>query len=149
MFKNILVPTDGSDFSNKAVSTAARLAHALQAKLLVLHVRSPIDSPHHVEGGALTQLGGKIIMQETEDDERNLLDAALKLAAADGTAAKAAFVAGYSPYDAVIRIAREQDCDLIVMASHGRRGLPGLLLGSETQKVLTHTTIPVLVVRYS
>jgi nucleotide-binding universal stress UspA family protein len=147
MFKTILVPSDGSDFSNKAVATAARLAHALQAKLLVLHVRSPIESPHHTEGGALTHLGGKVIMQETEEEERKLLDAALKLAAANGAAAEAAFVAGYSPYDAIIRIAREQHCDLIVMASHGRRGLSGLLIGSETQKVLTHTTIPVLVVR--
>jgi nucleotide-binding universal stress UspA family protein len=147
MFKNILVPSDGSDFSNKAVSTAARLAHALQAKLLVLHVRSPIDSPHHAKGGALTQLGGKIIMQETEDEERKLLEAAVKLAAANGAAAEAAFVAGYSPYDAVIRIAREQHCDLIVMASHGRSGISGFLIGSETQEVLTHTAIPVLVVR--
>jgi nucleotide-binding universal stress UspA family protein len=147
MFQNILVPTDGSDFSNKAVSTAARLAHSLDAKLLVLHVRSPIDSPHHVEGGALTQLGGKIVMQEIEDEERKLLEAALEIAAADGTAAKTAFVAGYSTYDAIIRIAREQNCDLIVMASHGRRGLSGFLIGSETQKVLTHTAIPVLVVR--
>ena len=147
MFQNILVPTDGSEFSNKAVSTAAGLAHLLQAKLLVLHIRSPIDSPHHVEGGALTQLGGKIVMQEIEDEERKLLDAALEIAAAEGTAAETAFVAGYSTYDGIIRIAREQHCDLIVMASHGRRGLAGFLIGSETQKVLTHTTIPVLVVR--
>ena len=147
MFQNILVPTDGSDFSNKAVSTAARLAHSLHAKLLVLHVRSPIESPHHVEGGALSSLGGKVVMQEIEDEERKLLDAALEIAAADGTAAKTAFVAGYSTYDAIIRIAREQHCDLIVMASHGHRGISGFLIGSETQKVLTHTTIPVLVVR--
>ena len=58
-----------------------------------------------------------------------------------------AFVAGYSTYDAIIRIAREQNCDLIVMASHGRRGISGFLMGSETQKVLTHTTIPALIVR--
>jgi|ERR1017187_6959895 nucleotide-binding universal stress UspA family protein len=147
MFQNILVPTDGSDISNKAVSTAARLAHSLHAKLLVLHVRSPIESPHHVEGGALTQLGGNIAVQEIEGEERKLLDAALKIAAADGTAAETAFVAGYSTYDAIIRIAREQHCDLIVMASHDHRGLSDFLIGSETQKVLTHTTIPVLVVR--
>lgn len=147
MFQSILVPTDGSDFSNKSVSTAARLAHALQAKLLVLHVRSPIESPHHTEGGALTHLGGTIAMQEIEDEERKLLEAALAIAAAEGTAAETAFVAGYSTYDAIIRIAREQHCDLIVMASHGRSGLSGLIIGSETQKVLTHTTIPVLVVR--
>jgi nucleotide-binding universal stress UspA family protein len=147
MFKSILVPTDGSAFSNLAVTTAARLAQSLQARLLVLHVRSPIETPHHVEGGALSSLGGKVMMQEIEDEERRLLDAALALAAADGIEAEKAFVAGYSTYDAIIRIAREQGCDLIVMASHGRRGITGLLLGSETQKVLTHTTIPVLIVR--
>ena len=147
MFKHILVATDGSGFSNKAVSSGARLAKSLGAKLLLLHIRSPLESPHHVEGGALSNLGGKVMMQEIEDEERKLLDAALEIAVADGTAAETAFVAGYSTYDAIIRIAREQGCDLIVMASHGRRGISGLLLGSETQKVLTHTTIPVLVVR--
>jgi nucleotide-binding universal stress UspA family protein len=147
MFQHILVPTDGSDFSIRAVSTAARLAHALQAKLLVLHVRSPIESPHHVEGGAMSELGGKIVMREIEDEERKLLDAAVETAAANGTVAETAFVAGYSTYDAVVRIAREQSCDLIVMASHERRGLSSLLLGSETQKVLAHTTIPVMIVR--
>jgi nucleotide-binding universal stress UspA family protein len=87
------------------------------------------------------------VMQEIEGEERKLLDAALEVAAAEGTAAEAAFVAAYSTYDVIVRIAREQHCDLIVMASHGRRGLAALLIGSETQRVLTHTTIPVLVVR--
>lgn len=147
MFKNILAATDGSGFSNKAVATAARLAHTLDAKLLLLHVRSPIETPHHVEGGALSNLGGAVVMQEIEEEERKLLDTAQALAAAEGAAAETAFVAGYSTYDAIIRIAREQNCDLIVMASHGRRGISGFLMGSETQKVLTHTTIPVLIVR--
>jgi nucleotide-binding universal stress UspA family protein len=147
MFHHILVPTDGADFSNRAVATAARLAQSLNARLLVLHVRSPIDSPHHVEGGALSKLGGKVVMQEIEDEERQLLDAALEIAADGGVTAEKAFVAGYSPYDAIIRIAREQQCDLIVMASHGRGGISSLLLGSETQKVLAHTAIPVLIVR--
>ena len=147
MFQSILVPTDGSDFSNKAISTAARLAHSLHAKLLLLHVRSPIESPHHVEGGALTHLGGKIIMREIEEEERKLLEAAVKIAAADGTAAETAFVSGYSICDAIVRIAREQQCDLIVMTSHERHGLSSFLVESETQQVLTHTTMPVLVVR--
>ena len=147
MFKHILVPTDGSGFSNKAVTIAAKLAQDLGAKLLVLHVRSPVESPHHVEGGALSNLGGQVMMQEIEEEERTLLDAAVAIAAAAGVSAETAFVAGYSTYDAIIRIAREQNCDLLVMASHGRRGLSGLLIGSETQKVLTHTTTPVLVVR--
>ena len=147
MFKKVLVSTDGSAFSNKAVATAARLAQSLGAKLLVLHVRSPIETPHHVEGGALSHLGKKAVMLEIEDEERKLLDAALDIAAADGMKADTAFIAGYSPYEAIIRVAREQHCDLIVMASHGRGGISGFLLGSETQKVLTHTTIPVLIVR--
>jgi nucleotide-binding universal stress UspA family protein len=147
MFQSILVPTDGSVFSNKAVTTAARLAHDLGAKLLVLHVRSPIDVPHHVAGGAMGTLGEKKIMQEIEDEERKLLDVSVAIAAANGAAAETAFVADEVPYEAIIRTAGERRCDLIVMASHGRRGIAGLLLGSETQKVLTHTTIPVLVVR--
>ena len=147
MFKKILTPTDGSDFSNKAVATAARLAKSLQAKLLLLHVRSPIESPHHVEGGALSSLGGMAVMREIEDEERKLLDAALEIAAAEGVKAGTAFIAGYSTYETIIRVAGEQHCDLIAMASHGRRGISGLLMGSETQKVLNHTTIPVLIVR--
>lgn len=147
MYQKLLASTDGSVFSNKALSTAARLAHALGAKLLVLHVRSPIDFPHHVEGGALSSLGEKKIMQEIEDEERRLLDASLEIALSNGVAAETAFVADEAPYSAIIRIARDQGCDLIVMASHGRTGIAGILLGSETQKVLTHTSIPVLVVR--
>ena len=147
MYQTILVPTDGSVLSNKAVSSAARLAHALGAKLLVLHVRSTIDVPHHVAGGALATLGEKKIMQEIEDEERKLLDASVEIAASNGAAAETAFVADESTYAAIIRTAAEQHCNLIVMASHGRRGITGLLIGSETQKVLTHTTIPVLVVR--
>jgi len=147
MFKNILVATDGSVFSNKAVETAARLAQSLGAKLLVLHVRSPLESPHHVEGGALHTLGVKAALQEIEDEESRLLEAAVNIAAAQGVKAETAFVGAYSAYEAVIRIAGEQHCDLIVMASHGRRGIAGLLLGSETQKVLTHTSVPVLTVR--
>ena len=147
MFQHILVPTDGSDFSNKAVAAAARLAHALQAKLLVLHIRSPIEVPHHVEGGALSQLGGEVVMQEIEGEERRLLDAALAIATAEGATAETAFVAGYSIFDAIIRIAQEQRCDLIVMASHGLRGLSGLLLSSETQQVLSHAAVPVLIVK--
>ncbi|MBE0613066.1 MAG: universal stress protein [Burkholderiales bacterium] len=147
MFNNILAPTDGSGFSNKAVATAARLAKSLGANLLLLHVRSPIETPHHVEGGAMSNLGGQAVMREIEDEERQLLDAAQDLAASEGVKAGTAFVAGYSTYETIIRIAGEQHCDLIVMASHGRRGISGLLMGSETQKVLTHTTIPVLIVR--
>ena len=92
-------------------------------------------------------LGGKIIMREIEDEERRLLEAAVKIAAADGAAAETAFISGYSICDAIVRIAREQQCDLIVMTSHERHGLSSFLVESETQQVLTHTAVPVLVVR--
>lgn len=147
MYKKILVPTDGSEMSNTAVAEAAQLAKSLDADLLVLHVRSPIDVPHHVEGGALSRLGAGKFMEEIEDEERNLLDAAVALAAADGIAAQAAFVSGYEPYEAIIRVSREQQCDLIVMASHSRHGLPRFFIGSETQEVLSHTATPVLVIK--
>jgi len=147
MYEKLLVPTDGSVLSNKAVVTAARLAHALRAKLLVLHVRSPMEVPHHVQGGAVNTLGENKILQEIEDEERNLLDASLEIAASNGVTAETAFVADEDPYHAIIRIAQEQNCDFIVMASHSRGGIAGLILGSETQEVLTHSTIPVLVVR--
>ena len=147
MYSKILVPTDGSDMSNKAVTQAARLAKSLGAKLLVLQVRAPIDVPHHVEGGAMSRLGEVKLMEEIEGEERKLLDAAVALAASAGVEAQAAFVAGYLTYDAIIRVAREQHCDLIVMASHSRPGLTGILIGSETQKVLTHTGTPVLVIK--
>ncbi len=147
MYPRILVPTDGSELSDKAVREAAQLALALGAALLVLHVRSPMDIPHHVEGGVLTSLGEEKIMEEIEEEERKLLEAATEIAAAVGISAETAFVADLAPYEAIIRVARDQHCDLIVMASHGRRGMRGLLIGSETQKVLTHTGTTVLVVR--
>lgn len=147
MYQNILVPTDGSEMSNKAVAEAAQLAKALGAGLLVLHVRSPIDAPHHVEGGAMTRLGKGKFMEEIEEEERDLLDAAVELAAANGITAQAAFISGYEPFDAIIRVSTEQHCDLIVMASHSRHGLPRFFVGSETQEVLSHTATPVLVIK--
>lgn len=147
MYARILVPTDGSKLSDKAVQEAAQLARALGSVLLVLHVRSPMDIPHHAAGGALTDLGERKIMEEIEEEEKKLLEAAMEIAAAAGISAETAFVADLAPYEAIIRIARDEHCDLIVMASHGRRGVRGLLLGSEAQKVLTHTGTPVLIVR--
>lgn len=146
MYRKILVPTNGSALSNRGVTEAARLAHALGAELLILHVRSPLVAPHHVEGGALSDLGEEKIGAEIEDEERRLLEAAMEIAASVGVTAQTAFVADLTPYEAIIRVSREQQCDLIVMASHARRGVPGFLIGSDTQKVLTHTPTPVLVV---
>ena len=147
MYAHLLVPTDGTELSNKAVKEAARLAKMAGSRLLILHVRSPIDMPHHVEGGALTRMPNESVMAEIESEERTQLDAAIKIADAEGVQAETAFTAGYAPSESIIRIAAEQQCDAIVMASHGRSSLAALVLGSETHKVLTQTKIPVLVVR--
>lgn len=147
MYRKILVVTFGTELSNKAVKEAAQLADALGAKLLVLHVRSPLDVPHHAEGGALSRLGEEKITEEIADDERKLLDVAVEIAASNGIKAETAFIADLLPYEAIVRVSQEQQCDIIVMGTRIRHGIPGYLVKSETQKVLEHTETPVLVVR--
>ena len=147
MYRNILAVTFGTELSNKAVKEAARLAHAVGAKLLVLHVRSPVDIPHHAEGGALSRLGGEKITEEIYEEERKLLERATDIAASAGITAETAFIADLEPYEAIIRVSREQQCDLIVMGTRIRHGIPGYFLKSETQKVLEHAETPMLVVR--
>jgi nucleotide-binding universal stress UspA family protein len=147
MYRKILAVTFGTELSNKTVKEAAQLAKALGAELLVLHVRSPLDIPHHTEGGALSRLGEEKITEEIGVEERKLLDATMEMAAAIGIKAEAAFIADLSPYEAIIRVSQDQQCDLIVMGTRIRHGIPGFFVKSETQKVLTHTGTPVLVVR--
>jgi len=104
--------------------------------------------PHLVEGGALARLPGTTLLEALEAEERELMECAVKEARDAGVEAKPAFITGTSPYEAILRVATEQACDLIVMASHGRRGLSGLLVGSETKKLLTHVVgTSVLIVR--
>ena len=147
MYRKIMVVTFGTALSNKTVREAAQLAHAVGAKLLVLHVRSPLDIPDHAEGGAASRLGEEKITQEIAEVERKFLDEAVKIAAAIGIKAETAFITDLSPHEAIVRVAQEQQCDLIVMGTRIRHGIPGYLVKSTTQKVLEHTEIPVLVVR--
>jgi nucleotide-binding universal stress UspA family protein len=147
MYRKILVVTFGTELSNKAVKEAAQLAGALGAKLLVLHVRSPVDIPHHTEGGALSRLGEETIGKEIEAEEHQLLDSAKEIAASFGVKAETAFIADLLPHEAIVRVCQEQGIDLIVMGTRIRHGIPGYLVKSETQKVLANTGIPVLVVR--
>ena len=147
MYKHILVPTDGTDLSHRAVREASRLAVALGSKLLILHVRSPMEMPHHIEGGALNRLPRATLDEEVETEERRIMDRAVKVATDAGVHPTPAFITGTSPYEVILRIAGEQHCDLIVMGSHHRRRLAGLLTGGETEKLLNHVaSTPVLVV---
>lgn len=145
MYKKILVATDGSTLSELAVSHAITLAATLHARLVLIMA----SEPFHLLSTEADQIA------DTEEEYRRhmqvraerVLGPAADKAAAAGVEAARVHVEDDHPYDAIISTAEREHCDLIVMASHGRRGLSAVVLGSETTKVLTHSSIPVLVVR--
>lgn len=147
MYQRILVATDGSDLSGTAVSSAIELAAAIGAELVALYVvpRYPVS---YFEGGV------SISSQEIADTEKQwsdkgqaVVDAALQKAQARGVKAQAVIAQSDLIAESIMAAAKKHDCDLVVMASHGRKGIKRVLLGSETQHVLTHSTVPVLVLR--
>ena len=144
MIKKILLPTDGSELSTKAINGAVELAAAIQASIVGITVIEPYSY------SSLSEYRP----ESFEDYEARMEKAALERLAGLEQAAAAAkvpvqtsVVKSFSPYEAIIDAAGKHGCDTIFMASHGRRGLNAVLLGSETQKVLTHSTIPVMVYR--
>ena len=148
MFKHILVSTDGSKLSAKAIRAAARLAQATGAKLTGAYVIAPFVPPAYGEGVVyIPGLSPKRYKEATEREARRALAAVEIEARTAGAEYGSTTLTANNPWEGIIRAAKAKKCDLIVMASHGRRGLAGLLLGSETTKVLTHSKIPVLVCR--
>ena len=145
MFKHILIPTDGSDLSRKAVLYGMQLAKEAKAKVTALTLTEPYRL------AAMDALLVSIGEDEYEEESRRIAERALeqvKMAAeAADVECETVREVHDQPYRAIIDAAHALGCDLIVMASHGRRGVSALLLGSETVKVLTHSTIPVLVYR--
>jgi nucleotide-binding universal stress UspA family protein len=145
MFKHILIPTDGSDLSRKAVLYGVRLAKESGAKVTAL----TLAEPYRV--ASMDAVLVSIAEDEYEEESRRISEKALeqvKIAAdAAGVSCDTIREVHDQPYRAIIDAAHALGCDLIVMASHGRRGVSALLLGSETAKVLTHSTVPVLVYR--
>jgi len=142
VYGRILVATDGSPLSRRAVRAAAELAHAFEARLTVLHVVSPYLQATGIDLAKLPGYGRAV-----EKSAKGVLAAARAEARARDVTAEALSVVGGEPWKDILGAAQARGCDLIVMASHGRRGLSGLILGSETAKVLTHSKIPVLVCR--
>jgi nucleotide-binding universal stress UspA family protein len=144
MFNRILVPTDGSEITAKAVQTAIGLAKLTGGRIVAIGVKEPF--PY----SAISEMQ-PVPPQEFYDAQERIaaanVEAVADAAALAGVACDGATVEALHPWEAIIDHAKAQDCDLIVMASHGRRGVSALLLGSETQKVLTHSTLPVFVVR--
>ncbi|MDE2081122.1 MAG: universal stress protein [Burkholderiales bacterium] len=144
MYQRILFPTDGSAVTAKALAAAIGLARLTGAELRTLAVKEPF--PY----SAISEMQ-PIPPQEYFSTQQRVAAArvqeVLDAAAAAGVPCKGETVEHLHPWQAILEHAKAEGCDLLVMASHGRRGVSALLLGSETQKVLTHSTLPVLVVR--
>jgi nucleotide-binding universal stress UspA family protein len=147
MYQRILVASDGSTLSKKAVTSAVSLAEMSGAELVALKV-IPRYPQSYFEGSVpLSSQDVARVEKQWADDGQAVVDAITSTAAKKGVTAKGYTVKSDLVAEAVIAAAKKHKCDLIVMASHGRRGLKRLLLGSETQHVLTHSHIPVLVLR--
>ncbi|AUT73737.1 universal stress protein [Paraburkholderia hospita] len=147
MFTHLLVPTDGSALSESAILLAVTLAGENKAKMTALHV---IPEFHvFAYGPEMLADTEERFLQVAHQHADDYLGAVMKEASLAGVECETVTATRAHPYEAIISVAIQQKCDLIVMASHGRRGVRALLLGSETQKVLTHSDIPVLVVRSS
>lgn len=144
MFKRILVPTDGSDITGKAVETAIGLARTLGAGVQAICVKEPFPYSAISE---MQPTPPQVFFDAQERIATKRLQTVSNACAEAGIACETFSVEATHPWEAIIDHAKAQQCDLLVMASHGRRGVSALLLGSETQKVLTHSTVPVLVVR--
>jgi nucleotide-binding universal stress UspA family protein len=148
MYKHILVPTDGTRLSDKAIQSAAELAAKIGAKLTGLHVLPPYNlAISGYEIAPVVAFSPAEYRQATAKSAKAALDKVENAASEAGVNCASLSVTNELAWDAIVRAAHERKCDLIVMASHGRRGLSGLILGSETTKVLTHSKVPVLVVR--
>ncbi|MGJ7573078.1 universal stress protein [Variovorax sp. RB2P76] len=147
MFKHILVATDGSTLSKKAVKAAVALAAGNGAELVALTV-VPRYPQSYLEG-AMTFSPEDIgrVEKQWADKAQAMLDTVRERAHASGVQVKTARISSDLVAESIIAAAKKHGCDLIVMASHGRKGLKRLLLGSETQHVLTHSALPVLVLR--
>ncbi|GAB4203975.1 MAG: universal stress protein [Tibeticola sp.] len=147
MYQRILVATDGSTLSKKAVNHAIGLAALCGAELVALKV-VPRYPQSYFEGSIpLSAEDVKRVENEWAEEGRAVVEAVKKAGEAKGVKVKPVTVKGDIVSDALIAAAKKHKVDLIVMASHGRRGIKRLLLGSETQHVLTHSHIPVLVLR--
>lgn len=144
MYSHILIATDGSDLANSAVPHGLELARMAGAKVTALTVRPHLDD--FVAEGVVISVSDEERKAFKEEVEHHL-DFVRKKAEEAGVELVAVQIESGEPWKAIVSAAEEHNCDLIVMASHGRRGLSALIFGSETNEVLTHCNIPVLVTR--
>lgn len=147
VYHHLLVPSDGTQLSLRALDQALALAKALGSQITLLHVQPPLPVPLVGMGDMLDPATVDSLSQTAEKESARILQEGQAAGQAAGVALRTEVVKQDLPYRAIVEAAKRHDCDLIVMASHGRKGLSGLLIGSETQRVLLHAPIPVLVVR--
>ncbi len=148
MFRHILVATDGHKPANKAIASSIKLAKKLGARLTGFHATAVYPAlPFPEYALAAATLTPEMWKAEQAKRAQRILQKVEAAAAKAGVGCTVLSESASHPYEAIIHAARKAGCDLIVMASHGARGVRGLILGSETNKVLTHCKIPVLVIR--
>lgn len=147
MFKHLLVPTDGSPLSQQAMAQAIAFAGETGARITFFCASRPFPPIYFGSGAIMDAQAPQQFQRSATGVAQDILAAAEAQARAAGVICASLMLVSDAPYEAIIEAARQKGCDLIFMASHGRRGVDALLLGSETQKVLTHSNIPVLVYR--
>lgn len=147
MFKHVLIPTDGSQLSEKAARSAVNLAKALSAKVTFFYATPEYEERMPVEGISYTGPTREQFEGYVGKDAERALAGLTRLAKDQGVSAEGHWAFTNNPYEGIIETAKARGCDLIVMGSHGRSGMKALVLGSVTNKVLTHCHIPVLVCR--
>jgi nucleotide-binding universal stress UspA family protein len=151
MYSHILIATDGSELAQKGLDQGFSLAKQLGGKVTILNVSEPL-SPYLLGGqmgasAAVATIDFEAYRRQQQETATAILDKAKSEATSAGVPADTVYIEEMRPAEAIVDVAKEKGCSLIVMASHGRRGFGRLFLGSQTIEVLTHSPIPVLVVR--
>ena len=147
MFKNILVPTDGSELSRRAIKRAVTLAKEQKARVTALHVAPPYEVPGGEDAAMYRYVTPQQHAAGAAAAARSHLRVVERAASRAGVACDSVHAMSQFPFDEIVRTASRRKCDLICMASHGRTGLSRLLLGSQTSKVLALSKVPVMVIR--
>jgi len=145
VYKHLLVPLDDTPLSIAHVTSTVELAKSMGARITFFHANPDWSSTG--DGALLMAVNPALFSKVAPGETNTVLMKATAAAKASGVPCEAIVHTSDHPADAIVRTAQEQGCDLIVMASHGRRGIGAVLIGSETTRVLVHCTVPVLVVK--
>ncbi len=147
MFRHIFVPTDGSELSRATAERAVSFAKETGARITAFYAKPEYPVAYFGEGALIDPTTPEKFAELSDQQAKEYLGEVEKSCKAAGVECDTVAVSSDVPYEAIIDAAEKAGCDLIFMASHGRRGISGFLLGSETNKVLTHSKVPVLVYR--